>query len=243
MMQVEVHTLRSEFRLTTEEAHRRLTREHQLRTKEKQERQKELEAEAEEFLDLALALVSSNEIEELLEDVSRYEVATVAALQKNTNDLELVQERLDALLEQAFLLPDGRRVFKTEDGMRVFDQHGTELDRSVIDPDIIPDDLPRWETYKAGLDEKAHLLEERRSLHEYQAKLDQARERLDAGEITREEFEKLSSDLRELMPQAVRQQLATTEPTAKLETATTSDPVLDLDLASDMVPTSMQPRL
>ncbi|MEM1163508.1 MAG: hypothetical protein AAGJ28_21455, partial [Pseudomonadota bacterium] len=63
-----------------------------------------------------------------------------------------VQARIDALLEGAFIMPDGRRVFKSEDGQRVYDEFGKEVGRDGIDPDLIPDGLPAWESYEAETD-------------------------------------------------------------------------------------------
>ena len=46
---------------------------------------------------------------------------------------------------QAYLLPDGRRVFKTEDGSRVFDEHSIEV--TDFDPETIEDWRPRREAF------------------------------------------------------------------------------------------------
>lgn len=94
----------------------------------------ELRGDEAELSSFADAIVSASEIAEFEVDLDRYDTATVAALQENEVQLAQVRERMDALLGQAYVLPDGRRVFKTEDGLRVFDESGKELDASTIDP-------------------------------------------------------------------------------------------------------------
>lgn len=54
---------------------------------------------------------------------------------QNGRALERVQEDLRIMVDKAYVLPDGRRVFKTEDGMRVFDEHGEEI--KGFDPDPV----------------------------------------------------------------------------------------------------------
>lgn len=57
--------------------------------------------------------------------------------------LDAVRERLDVVLSRAHVLEDGRRVFKTEDGSQVFDEHGAEVDAEVHDPGVVDSAVPR----------------------------------------------------------------------------------------------------
>jgi hypothetical protein len=87
----------------------------------------------------------------------------------------------------------------------VFDESGAELKVDEIDPAQIDDRKPTWEAYSAANDEKLRLERERTQLHEYQDKLDSARERLDDPKLSKNELEALDKELGEAMPDRVRQ--------------------------------------
>lgn len=180
---------------------------HQEKERERRERKEEMRADDAELMEFATAMVLASEVAQFRIEIGQYDAATIAALQQNETALELILKQQEALLGQAYVLPDGRRVFKSVDGIQVFDEHGKELDASTIDPNLIEDFRPKWETYKPVLDEKMRLLEERRELLDYQTKLDEARERLDAGDMSREEFDALRDELTATMPEAVRAQI------------------------------------
>lgn len=160
-----------------------------------------------ELLDFAVVMITASEAAQFKIELDRYDTATITALQENQHAIGQVRERMDHLLGQAHVLPDGRRVFKTESGLRVFDEHGNEVDAATIDPDLIADFRPRWETFKPELDQMNELMAQRIELLAYQQKLDEARERLDAGDLTRDEFDALRDDLKTTMPEAVRAQI------------------------------------
>lgn len=237
------------FRGSTEPSYREMLLRHQRAENERRERDEKMDDAKTDDLDLAMAVVvTAAEMDEFRIELDRYDTATVAALQLNERELILARERLDKLLGEAHVLPDGRRVFETEDGLRVFDEHGRELDASVISPEEIEDSRPRWETAKPIIDGYKALAKERTELLEYQEKLDHARERLDAGDLTREEFDDLRDELKADMPDAVREQLPELE--QEQETAAEADaapaeadaaPADELEISDDMVPTSSKP--
>ena len=66
---------------------------------------------------------------------------------------------------------------------------------------------------------------ERRELLSYQAKLDEARERLDNGKITQKEFEHIKADLAETMPKAVYEKLAPKQQEKVAEARADAEPV------------------
>lgn len=199
-----------------------------------------------DFVESTALMVSVEEANAFRTELDVYDTATVAALDFNREALERVQEHLDLLLAQAHVLPDGRRVFKTEDGTQVFDEFGNELDASVIDPNDVANSRPTWESYKPHFDEKARLMAEQDELLDYQEKLDEARERLDAGDITSEELDELREELRESAPEAVRRHIPEM---AEGPDATTGQPdpdpvqATDLDITADMVSTGAVPGL
>ncbi len=179
-----------------------------------QERQRrkdeQIEAESDEADMLAtieIVFATDEALAKFRVELDEYDAKTVEALMANREALEAVRKRIDAMLADAHTLPDGRRVFKTEDGLRVFDEHGRELSPETVDPAEINDEKPKWEIFQAEIEEEKRLAEKRQSLLEYQAKLDRVRERLNSGEITQDELEQMKANLAADMPEAVREKL------------------------------------
>jgi hypothetical protein len=155
-------------------------------------------------LSSAVAIASDVQIKEFKVKLDTYDGATVQALMENQELLDAVRSRLDAMLSQAHVLEDGRRVFKTEDGTQVFDEHGAEVGQDEIDPMMIGDDRPTWEAYSEGIEQEAALTAERTQILKFQEETDSARERVDGGEISEAELAELDAELLEMMPDAVR---------------------------------------
>lgn len=145
-------------------------------------------------------------------EVDQLGVKTVEVLMEKEEALAAVREKMKAMLGKAHVLPDGRRVFKTEDGQHVFDEHGQQLSPEVIDPGSIDDKKPTWEAFSTEKQQADQLARERQQLFDYQARLDAARERLDKGEITNGELDKIKADLAANMPEAVRQKVEAEKP-------------------------------
>ncbi len=60
-------------------------------------------------------------------ELDQYDAAIVDALIDNEHALEEAGKHRDKLEANAFELPDGRKVFKTEDGQRVFNANGAQV--------------------------------------------------------------------------------------------------------------------
>lgn len=207
----------------------------------RRDRKEDLADDAGEVLDFALAVISASDATEFRLELDLYGTGAVAALQINEEEMALSRERLNTMLSKAYVMPDGRRVFKTEDGTHVFDENGVELDADTITPDAIADNYQRFEPYWS---EKMHfqaLEQERADIIEYQDKLDAARDRLDSGEMTRKEFDELRDELKADMPDAVRAQIPGMVAKASQDHA--AAPGGELDLTDDMVPTSPASRV
>lgn len=185
------------------------------REKRKKE-ERELELRDMEMLALVqMAFASPEQVADFKLRLDDYDAKTVEALMENEEALKLVREKMEIMLGEAEVLPDGRRVFKTKDGQRVFDEHGQEVSRDVIDPNSISNKKPLWETFRDARLEEHRLTEEREGLLDYQDKLDAARERLDKGEITTKELDALKGDLEKSMPDAVRAKVGNDRPEAE----------------------------
>lgn len=207
----------------------------------RRDRKEDLTEDAGEVLDFALAIISATEANELRFELDLYGTGAVAALQQNEIELMEARQQFDKLLLKAHVMPDGRRVFKTEDGKRVFDENGLELSEDVIHADEIDDSRPRWEEAKGAIDRIEALTQERADIIAYQDKLDAARERLESGEMTRKEFDELRDELKADMPDAVRAQIPGMEAESSQDHA--AAPSEELDLTDDMVPTSPASRV
>ena len=237
MMQIAAHDLRSTFqRGVNEEAYRRLQWQHrEQQDRERRQRQNEVDQSESDLLDMAAVVITVEQAEIFQSEIDTYQLATVEALEENRKALDRVRERLDSYMERAHRLEDGRRVFKTESGLQVFDEYGVELSADVISPDEIPDHLPRWEQVEEALNELERLEAEQAELLEYQADLDEAQELLDGGEMTQEQFDNLREQIAVDAPDAVKSRISGTDVSleSSLPTATLSSDIdLDAQLAA-----------
>jgi hypothetical protein len=199
------------------------------RQRHDRERKDELEDRADaDTSALAMAVATSppataQQIAVFEANLTQYETATVDALMENDRQMIAVQAQLDALLNQAFVMDDGRRVFRTEDGTQVFDEFGLEVTADELELQTIPDHHPTWEEFSPVHDQYVALQQERQALFEYQQQLDDARNALVEREITQAELEELQANLIEDMPDAVRARLP--EEHAALRTKTNKQEV------------------
>lgn len=223
-------------------AHERFLRQ-QIDERKRREREEQAEQAMDDTADFVLAVVTAVEMQEFRCELDSYDAATVEALQLNEEQLTKAREHVDRLLARAHVLPDGRRVFKTEDGTRVFDEHGVELDGEELSPQEIADRRPRWEVFDAARQHVSDLAEQRTELLSYQEKLDDARQRLDSGEMSREEFDRARDQLGLEMPGSVRELLPERKQGVEREVDRPSAAAdVDLQIDDEMVPTSAAPK-
>lgn len=196
---------RSFRRGANEEAYRRTLWQHrQQQDRERRQKQEEVQGTDSDFIDLAATIITTEQAELFQTELYIYQEATYEALRNNEERLEAADVRIQGLLAHAHVLDDGRRVFKTVDGQKVFDEFGSELAAETILPGEIADDRPRWESYVEALEERENLVHEREQLLDFQADLDEAQELLDSGKTTQAEFEEHRACLREHAPDAVK---------------------------------------
>ncbi|MBM1624815.1 hypothetical protein JQV18_06110 [Sulfitobacter mediterraneus] len=154
-------------------------------------------------LSAAVSIASEVQIREFKVKLDTYDSATVEALMENQQLLDATRERIGAMLDRAYVMEDGRRVFKTEDGTQVFDEHGVEVGSDELDPSLIGNERPKWEAFSADKTTELGLINERTEILEFQEKVDAARERVDS-EISEDDLTELDADLLEAMPDSVR---------------------------------------
>lgn len=181
----------------------RLLAERKERDRQKDGKLKEAQQEASDFGE-AMMVATDAQIAAFTVKLDRYDAATVEALQNNTVALEKIREKLDKMLLDAYVLPDGRRVFKSKDGTKVFDEKGVEVGKDVIDPAQIGDDKPTWEAYRDLYAEDQRLKVERDELLRYQDKIDEMRKELAEDKPTQKRLKELEDDLSKNAPESVR---------------------------------------
>jgi hypothetical protein len=222
---------------------RRLSEDAQ-RKKREEEKEREQDRADSDLIDLAQTVMWATEtrIREFELNLDRHDAATVEALMENERELLEVRERIAERLEQALVLPDGRRVFKSEDGTRVFDEYGVELSPDVITPDEIPDHLDRFEPYWQDRATESGLVDERDQLIEHQQFMDSARERYEevreqgGGRVGEDFLDDLEAEIDAATPERVRHKLG-------LSVQADHQPVrLGSDITHDRVSTNTGPQ-
>ena len=196
---------------------------------------KELKAEKleEEFLDFAASAILATEVEvqEFQERLTVYDEATVNALIENTKALDVINAQIEENLKSAYTLEDGTRVFKSEDGTWGIDEHGQRFDSDTQDMDSIPSTKVTAEEAEKVFTQRDQLILERKQIHEYQEKLDNARERSNADDFTKEELDELDKELEAEMPESVKLQLPDYEPTQETSLKSSFDASVELSLS------------
>lgn len=178
--------------------------------REHKERQNDLAEEADAtVLNLAAVVVLADpiEIEAFKVELVVYDIATIEAIIANREILEVLYAEHQRLLGEAYVLEDGRRVFKSENGRGVFFEDGDLASPDVVDPNEIEDYRPTAEEFFAN--KKSIVKHEAigKRLDAYQTDLDEARERADSGEMTKDELDDTRQKLSQDMPIEVRRQL------------------------------------
>ncbi len=171
-------------------------------------------------LSTAVVVASQAQVTDFKVKLDTYDTATVQTLIENQELLDAVNVKIKMMLGQAYVMEDGRRVFRTENGEQVFDEHGTEVGPEELDPDVIDPTAPTWEAFSEAVEEEAKLTAERSDILEFQEKVDAARERVDGDEISEADLAELDADLLDAMPDSVRQHVPELAPSLETQPVT-----------------------
>ncbi len=225
------------------------------------ERREEISDQLEEdALSLAADVIMATQIqiEEFEARLDAYDEATVIALMENQEKLDDINRRLSEveiriqdMLDRAYVMEDGRRVFLTADRTQAFDEQGTEISRDELDFGLVPKSNPTWESISGAFSEQDELLAEykktaleRQQILEFQEKVDQARERVADGELTKDDLDDLDAELADAVPPSVKAHmpdfsLAKNAPKARDAFAAHANPTVSANIA----PSTMAPQL
>lgn len=183
-----------------------------------EKRKDQVEADQSKPTDVIIAaLVLDNpryaaRLKQLNTRLETHQSAVIDALLENQERLDKADERLQQLLSEAYVLPDGRRVFKSENGITVIDEYGDGVSADELDPHMIDDRYPTAETWLAAKEHHRKLSAEREELLDYQDRLDQAQQLIDQGDLNEEDFDDLDALMNDDVPNAVRQRLPSLDP-------------------------------
>lgn len=236
---------RSFRRSANEEAHRRaLWQRREQKDRDHRQKQERLDQSESDLIDLAATVITTEQAELFQSELDTYNEATYEALRENEELLENARAQLQTTLSRAHVLDDGRRVFKTEDGLRVFDEHGNEVGDDIVEPDEIPDEKPTWEQFVRDKTLVRDLTQQREDLLEFQTDLDEAQELLDSGEMTQAQYDELRERLAADAPDAVKKripELASDQAAPASTHAAAPDIDLDDELAEMHTPKPLVP--
>ena len=176
---------------------------------------------------VAVVLATTEQIDAFNTQLDDTDAALVEALTENCEALRQARARLEEILGRAHRLPDGRAVFRTEDGLRVISETGDDI-TDIIAPDEIDPTRPTWEAFDTVVQEQATLHAEQEDLLDYQRRVDEARDRVADGDLTTDELDDLQAGLEQHMPEAVRSRLADQDLAETPEPATPAAVNLDV---------------
>lgn len=159
-------------------------------------RRKEREAEARDddlAGDILVTVASAERIEQFTNRLDRYDSQLMDMLLENERMLVEVRKEREIMLQNAATLPDGRRVFRSEDGTRVEDEFGKDV-TDEVDPNYIDPELPALELYEALDARDAAILAHNEQINALQTRLDEGRDRAASGEATDAELDEFEAD-------------------------------------------------
>jgi len=191
-------------------------------------------------------------ISDLESRIDQYKQLTIEEIQILQEKLDVLLANREAMLERAYVLEDGRRVFKTLDGSAVFDEFGKSVSSDIIDPALIGDERHRWEIFSDNegyisstgvlLQEKLEFLD---NLEELGEELDELKEALDQNNLTEDQLSDLEKRLESSIPESTRIRATALDagddiakPTADFAVATAGQINLDLLKVTPINPTN-----
>ncbi|NRA87233.1 MAG: hypothetical protein HRU28_07520 [Rhizobiales bacterium] len=155
------------------------------------------------------ALVASEiQIEEFNMKLDQYDESTVKALMDNQIRIDEINAKIENMLADAYVMDDGRRVFKSYDNNLIIDEFGTIVTAEEIDPNLIPNGGIAPEQYLDALNIRNEELEIQTQLIEFQEQLDSARELSAKDGVTTQELDDLEADLFDALPPSVKSNIS-----------------------------------
>ena len=194
-----------------------------IKARQDKARQEEIEdaAETSAISTIAtVALATDYQIEQFQIRLHRYDAAVTEAILENDEQLKfirerlrLVEQRIQQMLDEAYVLEDGRRVFKSEDGTYVIDEHGQDVAPEEVDFDLIPNTvtaesyMEKRQQQREALKVEQELVEERDQLHHAQDLIREKEEALESGKTTEQDLEEFDKEIFDALPASAKAKL------------------------------------
>jgi hypothetical protein len=106
-----------------------------------------------------------------------YDEAVTRALIEQLERMDVLKAAHSEILDNAYVLENGRRVFKSEDGTFVVDEFGANVEEDIVDPETIPAGYSSADVLLKSLSNLDEVQSEIDALHQAQSEIDVARER------------------------------------------------------------------
>ncbi|MCV6575106.1 MAG: hypothetical protein OIF58_05160 [Cohaesibacter sp.] len=184
-----------------------LQRERQ-QTKDRQERH-----DQDDNLDILLTVAMATEQEVAvfrarLDDYEERATKHILALQRKL-DQEMVEK--NAMLDQAYILDDGRRVFKIHDEQRVIDEFGQDVSPDIIVPDEVPNHHPDGKLFIGTLNSLSKTHEALEKTIKFRDRVNEMQDEVDQGKISKDRLQELEQEFEDIMPDILKTENAAPE--------------------------------
>jgi len=138
------------------------------------------------------------------EELNMADRASLIALEKARQHQAEAERALQELQERAARLPDGRRVYRTEDGTAAYDESNNRLTEAQMAQVPWEEGQPTWEQRNRGFDDVQAASRDVRDTEAYRERLHEIQQRHAAGEMSKDELEDLDKNFEADMPESVR---------------------------------------
>ncbi len=197
--------LRSEFVLRAKTRFRK-QREHAEQRQRDERTKRKLEEEQSDFDDLAQVLMATDDaIAQFRNKLDEYQETVMQRILDLQNKRDQLLTERSALLAGAHVLPDGRRVFRSEDGLTVFDENRNTVSPDLITPSEISDEDTSRKEFLANADKFDAIDKELDEAVTVLEHIDDMQDRLDEGKITASQLDDLKTRLDGLMTESFKQ--------------------------------------
>ena len=185
------------------------------------EKERADEKTADEFMSSIIQMATDQQVDELRTRLQRLDEASTAALLESEEEMRKARADLQRVRDHAFLLtqPDGSQVRVYRDGNAVRDESGAVI--ASMKASDLPASVPALSAFNTATDRYAAASVKYTALAEYHARIGKAENRLDEGNVSEEEYARLSKSLGDVPP-AVQKHLDTSsaEPVSKVAAKT-----------------------
>lgn len=173
--------------------------------------------EAEQFRD-SMARLEEQRME-FRRELDRIDQACAEALRENEEQQREARKELQRIQDNAYQIdmPDGSVARVYRDGDKVRTEAGDEVSPSIVRAEDLGTKHSSWDDYKHGRERVDTLQSRHEEITHYREKLHETDDKFQSGDLSADEMEAATKQLRQTMPEDVRNHLPTQEPERHLE--------------------------